>query len=71
METMVETSTSGRGIKFRFISNKATEKFDDIAFDEHVSITLADPATMNWATISGNAKVLDDPQWVHAHWTPA
>ena len=63
-------SKEGAALRFRFLSNKATNKFSDISYDNNVNITFYDVGTLNWATVSGRASVVEDKSWLQEHWIP-
>jgi len=43
--------------QFKFIGNVASGKFDEISHNPQVNISFFDPATSDWASVSGEAKL--------------
>ncbi|SCV69960.1 BQ2448_1354 [Microbotryum intermedium] len=60
---------SDKGLVFVFIANNESGKFDDLDHDENVNISFSDPSTTNWASVSGTAKTISDPESIKPYWT--
>ncbi|KAF7976830.1 hypothetical protein HWV62_5518 [Athelia sp. TMB] len=52
-----------------FIGNNVSEKFDEIANDQHVNVSFSDQSTTNWASFCGIAKVSQDRELIKKHWS--
>lgn len=52
-----------------FVGNNVSEKFDEIANDEHVNVSFSDHSSTNWASYSGIAKVTQDKEVIKKHWS--
>lgn len=52
-----------------FLANNASCKFDEIENDSHVNISFFDPSSTGWASYSGRARVTQDKELIHKHWS--
>ncbi|KAK7057233.1 hypothetical protein R3P38DRAFT_2840111 [Favolaschia claudopus] len=52
-----------------FIANNATAKFDEIKNDSHVNVSFCDTATTSWASYSGTARISQDKELIHKHYS--
>ncbi|KDE07695.1 hypothetical protein MVLG_02154 [Microbotryum lychnidis-dioicae p1A1 Lamole] len=62
---------SDKGLVFVFIANNESGKFDDLEHDENVNISFSDASSTNWASVSGKAKTMTDPESIKPFWNPA
>ncbi|KZV70709.1 hypothetical protein PENSPDRAFT_578986 [Peniophora sp. CONT] len=53
-----------------FIANKASWKMDEVANDGHVNAAFYNPSSTDWASYSGQAKVITDKEVIKKHWNP-
>ncbi|KAI0036931.1 hypothetical protein K488DRAFT_75701 [Vararia minispora EC-137] len=53
-----------------FIANKASWKFDEITNDPHVNVSFYEHSSTNWASYSGQVKVITDKSVIKKHWNP-
>jgi len=42
---------------------------EDIQNDAHVNVSFCDPSSTNWASYSGRARVTQDKELIHKHWS--
>ncbi|GAA5874483.1 hypothetical protein JCM3774_005732 [Rhodotorula dairenensis] len=61
---------SHKGLVFSFIANTDSGKFDELEHDEHVNVAFSDPASTDWASVAGKAKVVKDEQTIKDLWNP-
>jgi len=52
-----------------FIANNVSEKFEEIANDDHVNVSFYDNSNTNWASYCGIAKVTQDKELIKKHWS--
>jgi general stress protein 26 len=52
-----------------FIANKASWKFDELANDSHVNVSFYEPSSTDWASFSGQAKIITDKAVIKKHWS--
>ncbi|KAJ7045465.1 hypothetical protein C8F04DRAFT_988486 [Mycena alexandri] len=52
-----------------FLANNATAKFDEIKNDSHVNVSFCDTNSTSWASYSGTARVTQDKELIHKHWS--
>ncbi|KAF9241596.1 hypothetical protein BU15DRAFT_73326 [Melanogaster broomeanus] len=52
-----------------FLANNASYKFDEIENDSHVNVSFFDPSSTDWASYSGKARVTQDRDLIHKHWS--
>jgi general stress protein 26 len=53
-----------------FATDRDSEKLDEIRFDPHVNLGYLKPRTMEWVSVSGKARVVDDRTKVRELWAP-
>jgi general stress protein 26 len=52
-----------------FIANNVSDKFEEIANDDHVNVSFCDHSSTNWASYCGIAKVTQDKELIKKHWS--
>ncbi|KZP22403.1 hypothetical protein FIBSPDRAFT_739199 [Athelia psychrophila] len=52
-----------------FIGNNVSDKFDEIANDQHVNVSFSDHSTTNWVSYCGIARVSQDRDLIKKHWS--
>jgi general stress protein 26 len=52
-----------------FIANNVSEKFEELANDEHVNVSFCDHSSTNWASYCGTARVTQDKGLIKKHWS--
>ncbi|KIJ67792.1 hypothetical protein HYDPIDRAFT_165612 [Hydnomerulius pinastri MD-312] len=52
-----------------FIANNASSKFEELQNDSHVNVSFCDPSSTDWASYSGRARVTQDRDLIHKHWS--
>ena len=52
-----------------FFTRGSSHKVFEVAHDERVGLSYADPAHQNYVSLSGTATVVRDPEAIAAHWT--
>ncbi|KAN0091150.1 hypothetical protein V8E55_004716 [Tylopilus felleus] len=52
-----------------FIANTVSCKFEEIENDSHVNVSFFDPSSTDWASYSGRARVTQDKELIHKHWS--
>lgn len=60
----------GRGIDLIFHTNTESGKTDDLESDPKINIAFLNP-TGEWASISGEAKIITDREMVRKYYSPA
>ncbi|KAI7881598.1 putative BLI-3 blue-light-inducible Bli-3 protein [Lichtheimia hyalospora FSU 10163] len=53
-----------------FFANNQTHKFEELDHDPNVNLAFNNPATAEWASISGKAKVINDRNKIKQLYTP-
>jgi len=61
---------SSEGLRFLFIANNVTHKFDEISADRNVNVSFLDVKSTNWASVSGFATIKQDKELVKKLWSP-
>ncbi|KAG8213943.1 hypothetical protein J3R82DRAFT_10689 [Butyriboletus roseoflavus] len=52
-----------------FLANNVSSKFEEIENDSHVNVSFLDPSSTDWASYSGRARVTQDKELIHKHWS--
>lgn len=52
-----------------FLANNVSCKFEEIENDSHVNVSFFDPSSTDWASYSGRARVTQDKELIHKHWS--
>ncbi|KAH0827876.1 hypothetical protein J3R83DRAFT_3503 [Lanmaoa asiatica] len=52
-----------------FLANNVSSKFEEIENDSHVNVSFFDPSSTDWASYSGRARVTQDKEFIHKHWS--
>lgn len=52
-----------------FLANNASCKFEEIENDSHVNVSFLDSSSTDWASYSGRARVTQDKELIHKHWS--
>lgn len=52
-----------------FLANNVSCKFEEIENDSHVNVSFLDPSSTDWASYSGRARVTQDKELIHKHWS--
>ncbi|KAF9227335.1 hypothetical protein BS17DRAFT_460205 [Gyrodon lividus] len=52
-----------------FLANNASSKFEEIENDSHVNVSFFDPSSTDWVSYSGRARVTQDRDLIHKHWS--
>ncbi len=52
-----------------FLTFRHSEKIAEIATDEHVLVSYADPAKYEYVSVTGRARTVDDPAKIKELWT--
>lgn len=60
---------STEGLRFHFIANNVTHKFDEIESDHNVNLSFIDVKTTNWASVAGTAKISQDKDLIKKLWS--
>ncbi|KAG1751547.1 uncharacterized protein EDB91DRAFT_1105998 [Suillus paluster] len=63
------TPYSDKQINLVFLANNVTHKFEEIQNDAHVNVSFCDPSSTDWVSYSGRAKVTQDKELIHKHWS--
>jgi len=63
------TPYSETQLNLMFLANNVTHKFEEIQNDAHVNVSFCDPSSTNWASYSGRARVTQDKELIHKHWS--
>ncbi|EKM74653.1 hypothetical protein AGABI1DRAFT_80845 [Agaricus bisporus var. burnettii JB137-S8] len=63
------SSKEDKDLKFVFIANNASHKFEEMRQDENVNVAFLNPSTTAWASIAGKAKVINNRDIVEKYWT--
>jgi len=62
------TPTEWESLRFIFLGNNVSQKFDDIQSDSNVNLSFYDPSSTNWASVTGTASVTKDPVLIKENW---
>ncbi|KAJ8514394.1 hypothetical protein ONZ45_g8072 [Pleurotus djamor] len=54
-----------------FIANNASHKFDELQNDSSINVSFYDPSSTSWVSYAGTAKVSQDADLIHKHWSTA
>lgn len=57
------------GLKFVFLGNNASHKFEEINNDSNANVAFLNPTTTAWASIAGKAKVVNDREAIKKYWS--
>lgn len=52
-----------------FLANNVSSKFEEIENDSHVNVSFFDSSSTDWASYSGRARVTQDEELIHKHWS--
>lgn len=52
-----------------FLANNVSSKCEEIENDSHVNVSFFDPSSTDWASYSGRARVTQDKELIHKHWS--
>ncbi|KAG9316632.1 hypothetical protein JVU11DRAFT_2686 [Chiua virens] len=52
-----------------FLANNVSCNFEEIENDSHVNISFFDHDSTNWASFSGRARVTQEKDLIHKHWS--
>jgi len=52
-----------------FLANNVSSKFEEIENDSHINVSFFDPSSTDWASYSGRARVTQDKELIHKHWS--
>jgi general stress protein 26 len=52
-----------------FLANNVSCKFEEIENDSRVNVSFFDPSSTDWASYSGRARVTQDKELIHKHWS--
>ncbi|KAF8135404.1 hypothetical protein EV363DRAFT_1159124 [Boletus edulis] len=67
---MAPANVSGDSqLKLVFLANNVSCKFEEIENDSHVNVSFFDPSSTDWASYSGRARVTQDKELIHQHWS--
>ena len=53
-----------------FLTRISSEKVDEIADDQHITLSFADPDDSRYIAVKGRARVNQDPARIHELWNP-
>ncbi|KAG6375366.1 hypothetical protein JVT61DRAFT_2921 [Boletus reticuloceps] len=56
-------------VEARLLANNVSCKFEEIENDSHVNVSFFDPSSTDWASYSGRARVTQDKELIHQHWS--
>ncbi|KAH7888683.1 hypothetical protein F5I97DRAFT_1925221 [Phlebopus sp. FC_14] len=63
------TPFSDTQLNLIFLANNVSSKFDEIRNDSHVNVSFCDHSSTDWASYSGRARVTQDKDLIHKHWS--
>ncbi|KAF8556396.1 hypothetical protein OG21DRAFT_1506670 [Imleria badia] len=67
---MTPANVSGESqLNLVFLANNISSKFEEIENDSHVNVSFFDPSSTDWASYSGRARVTQDKELIHKHWS--
>lgn len=64
------TQKRSDGADLWFATSRESEKLDEIRFDPHVNLGYLKSNTMEWVSVSGKARIVDDRAKVRELWAP-
>lgn len=64
------TQKRSEGADLWFVTARDSEKLDEIRFDPHVNLGYLNSKTMEWVSVSGKARVVDDRAKIRELWAP-
>jgi general stress protein 26 len=53
-----------------FLTRVTSEKVDELAEDQHITLAFADPDESKYIAVKGRARVNQDPRKIHELWNP-
>ncbi|EJD52779.1 hypothetical protein AURDEDRAFT_158505 [Auricularia subglabra TFB-10046 SS5] len=63
------TPTQWESLRFWFVFNNVSHKGEEIQSDSNVNLSFYDPGTTNWASVSGKAVIVNDPEKIKENWS--
>ncbi|KAF5351684.1 hypothetical protein D9756_007697 [Leucocoprinus leucothites] len=62
------SSKEDKDLKFVFLANNASHKFEEMENDANVNLAFINPSTTAWASIAGKVKISSDRDDVKKYW---
>ncbi|KXN90853.1 Protein bli-3 [Leucoagaricus sp. SymC.cos] len=62
-------SDEDKELKFVFLANNVSHKFDEMKNDGNVNVAFLNPSTTAWASIAGKVKMTNDRDVVKKYWS--